>query len=126
MNIENLDECLEALLAHHGYSEFWYKIKRMSRRRLQVQDRPKRIHLSPRKRERLYFKHGGLCHNCQTLIDPKSKWEVDHVNPNLEGDEFNAESNLAPSCSACNREKSAQSVQEFSKSTGRTFEQILK
>ena len=121
-------DCLNALKVlrgRYGTYEFDRALKALYRERLEVENRPKRIRLSPRRRERLYFRHGGICHECGTLIDPKSNWEVDHVNVNLASDEYNDERNLAPTCAACNRKKSAKSIPELAKSSGRTMKEIV-
>jgi 5-methylcytosine-specific restriction endonuclease McrA len=116
---------LEALLAKHGYSEFFAEMKAMYRQRIKNADRPERIHLSPGKRRKLLDRYKGRCHICGELIDPFSKWHVDHINPHLSGDEYNDPRNLAPSHPKCNEEKNADSIMTHAKKTGQTARQIL-
>ena len=119
-----LDELI-ALRAKYGYSTFDHAVKTLNRRRLEVQDRPKRVHLSPAKRQSLYFKHGGLCNVCHEWIDPKSDWQVDHFNPNAPGTEFNAISNLRPCHARCNQSKGPKSITEMAAENHQTVAQYL-
>ena len=122
------DACMVELIAlrsKYGYSTFDRAVKAINRRRLEVDNRPKRVHLSPAKRQSLYFAHGGLCHACGEWIDPKSDWQVDHFDPNLSGAEFNAPKNLRPIHPRCNQSKGAKSIAEMAEENHQTVAQYL-
>ena len=116
---------LRALREKYGYSAFDIAVKHLNRERLQVKDRPERVRLSPAKRNKLFLKFGGRCHICHELIDPRSSWDVDHIDPNLSGTDFNAERNLVPTHASCNRGKGALSVMAQAKRYGTTAVEIL-
>lgn len=116
-------EELEALMAKYPRSEWDRALKTIRNRRIAA-DRPERIHLSRAKRNKLLLRWGGRCHICKELIDPRSRWHVDHVNAHLAGDDFNADRNLAPAHEGCNLEKSSKSIAQLSKETGQTYVEL--
>jgi len=62
----------------------------------------KRSSPSPRTRQLIYEKTGGLCHICGGKLDPK--WAADHVMPAATGGK-NTIDNFLPACHVCNRLK---------------------
>lgn len=122
------DPCFAELVAlreKYGTSEFDRAVKHLNRLRLDAFQRPERIRLSERKRQKLYFRYGGLCHICGEWIDPKISWTVDHFDPNITGPAFNAEANLRPTHPRCNSSKGAKSIEEMAFANGQTVAQYL-
>jgi len=117
-------EALEAVMAQYPRSE-WDRALKVIRNRRIATDRPERIHLSLAERNKLFLRYGGRCHICKELIDPRSRWHVDHVNAHLTGDEYNAERNLAPSHEHCNLEKSSKSIDQLSRESGKTYTELI-
>lgn len=115
---------LDALRAKWGYFKYYEALKIQNRRRLES-DHGKREHFSQAKRTKIFMRHGGRCHICGELIDPKSNWHVDHVNVNLSSEEYNQEKNLAPTHAGCNESKGARDLVEQSKHSGRTVREQL-
>lgn len=115
---------LKALQAEYGYSEFFNTIKKISKERLQNDNRPARIKFSWSKYRRLYTQQNGICSWCDdTMPLIRGQIEIDHINPNASN--FNDDSNLQVLHKHCNREKSSKSIQEVSKETGKTFVEQL-
>ncbi len=111
---------LKALRVKYGTSIYDHSVKAINRERLQVSDRPARIRLSPAKRKHLYFQQGGKCNVCGQLVEPDN-FDIDHKNPNLTGEAFNAWPNLAIAHPSCNRSKGADSIPEQAKKLGETM-----
>lgn len=122
-----MTDCLSEFLilrTKYGTSEFDRALKTLAKQRIAA-GRPKRIHLSLAKRDKLLKRYGGRCHICRELIDPRSRWHVDHKNPHLTGDDFNDQRNLAPAHEKCNLEKSSKSVDQLSRERGLTYAEII-
>jgi 5-methylcytosine-specific restriction endonuclease McrA len=118
-------KALEGILAEAGTSKFWRCVDSLRRRRLEVKDRPARKHYPWGEYRRLYEQQGGLCPLCQEVMPLiRGKVEMDHVNCNATGEEFNARSNRQVVCKACNREKSAKTMYEMSKLSGKTMAEM--
>lgn len=115
---------LEALLAKHGYGDFWYEIKSMNGKRLQNPGREKRKRIPDGIKKKLYIKQEGLCANpkCSKHCSVR-ELEGDHIDPNRQ--DFNSARNWQLLCKPCNGMKSAMSVEEWSKLTGQTTIEIL-
>jgi len=97
-------------------------IREHNRKRLDNSGREKRKHLSPARKKDLYAKQSGRCNACQEPY-PIEQLEEDHIDPNRQ--DFNARKNWQLLCKACNREKSAMSVFEQAKHTGKTILEVL-
>jgi 5-methylcytosine-specific restriction endonuclease McrA len=126
--MNSFDECkmiLEAARAKFGYYVFDHVLRSLNRQRLQTYNRPKRIHLTPRQKQRMYFDQNGLCGICGIWMAPDSPMDADHINPNLEGKDFNSRRNRQLVHAECNRRKSSKSILEQSKETGSTFREIV-
>jgi 5-methylcytosine-specific restriction protein A len=67
-----------------------------------------------RVKARVFLAHGGICHISGRKITPADQWDCDHVKALCNGGE-NRESNLAPALRDKHREKTAQDVDEKSK-----------
>lgn len=117
---------LEAVRQEFGYSIYDQAVKKIARRRLDVDvsQREKRVKFSWGIYKRKYSAQKGICPICghaMPLI--KGQIEMDHINPNAE--DFNNDNNLQVTHSKCNRSKGGQSILTVSKTRGRTFlEQI--
>jgi 5-methylcytosine-specific restriction endonuclease McrA len=113
-------------LAKYGRSSCERVMKNWNRKRLDVVGRPARVKFPWSEYKRMYERQGGLCPLCQEIMPLiRGKIEMDHINPNLTGEEFNAKANRQVVCSGCNREKGALSVADQTKRYGRTMTQIL-
>lgn len=66
-----------------------------------------------RVRVRNFDEYDGRCHVCGRKIGAGEDWETDHVKAIVNGGE-NRESNLAPICSWCHADKTADDVAEKS------------
>jgi 5-methylcytosine-specific restriction endonuclease McrA len=119
---------LKALRDEYGYGIFDACIRELNRGRLQTDTRQRRERFKPRIYKLLYHRQGGICLLCGLgMIMPKSfpgGLEIDHIDPNRQ--DFNDPRNLQLAHESCNRKKGAKSVQEQSKCSGRTFEQIVR
>jgi 5-methylcytosine-specific restriction endonuclease McrA len=121
------DECtayLRAARDRFGYSRFDRSQKLLNRERLQVQGREKQKSYPWREYARLYKNQNGICGICQnpmTLIKKAQHLEMDHKNPNLTGEAFEAESNRQVTHWKCNREKGSKNLVQQSKKYHRTI-----
>lgn len=118
-----------------GRYDFRRCIERMKGAKLQVYSRPDREKPKWSKVKHLYHKQRGLCNWC--LLKGKDDSEarmvllhgkhvaIDHVNPNLDGPEYIADSNLQLLHYSCNEEKSGMSIEEQSKFLHKPFTAIL-
>ena len=61
----------------------------------------------PRVRDRVFIRHGGICHLSGRKIRPGEKWELEHIVAICNGGE-NRESNLAPALVLPHREKTKE------------------
>jgi|SRR3990167_1113419 len=68
----------------------------------------------PRVKLRVFEAHGGICHISGRKIGPADKWDADHVIAICNGGE-NRETNLAPALRDKHREKTADDVDEKSR-----------
>lgn len=71
--------------------------------------------IPPRVRLRVFERYGGRCYLCTRKLGPGDRWDCDHVVALAiwTGEPHgNRESNLAPACTVCHREKTAQDVAE--------------
>lgn len=109
----------------YGYSAVENEIKAWKRRRIPI-DRPARVKFPWSEYRRMYEAQKGICPLCQeTMPLIRGKIEMDHINPELTGEEFNARSNRQVVCSGCNKEKSAMTVAQQTKFYGKTMTQIV-
>ena len=65
----------------------------------------RRRHFNAREREAIYILSGGICANCNEILD--ENWEPDHVLAYSRGGETSVE-NGAALCRSCNRAKGAK------------------
>lgn len=108
-----------------GYSNFDQAVKTLNRERLQNYKREKRKHFPKSMYQRLYDEQNGICSYCKFCLDiPARKNVIDHVDPNEQ--DFNTRKNLHLIHGKCNREKSSKSINQQSKESGKTFENILR
>ncbi len=123
LSIAETEKEARSLRSRSGYGNWDFVVAKLARERIPV-DRPKRIKFPPTMYQRLFDDQGGMCPECQEHLDvPAKKNEIDHINPHEE--KFNERFNLQLLHSSCNREKSAMTVLEQSKSSGETMETIL-
>ena len=114
---------LRELRSEVGTSEFDRAVKSLMRERVSV-TREKRKRFPPSMYQRLYDKQTGDCPWCnERLLVPARKNAIDHKDPNRQ--DFNSVQNLQLLHPNCNSKKSAKSIHEQSKATGRTYEQLL-
>ncbi len=121
-------EKLRALRTEYGYGEFDHAIKTLNRERLQTRDRPEREQFSKSTYSRLYQVQRGMCSICEMPMAKLLKFKglaIDHRNPNATGADFNAWENLGLAHEKCNAEKSAKSMLQMSKETGKTMVEML-
>ena len=122
-----LVEELRAIRTRVGYSKFDDAVRTLNRERLEAPREQKRKAFPWSLYGKLYARQSGICPWCDTpmvlLRSQKHKVEVDHINPNLA--DFNAASNLQLLHMECNRKKSAKSLLEQSKETGKTVGELL-
>lgn len=74
--------------------------------------------IPPRVRLRVFERYGGRCYLCTRKLGPGDRWDCDHVVALAiwTGEPHgNRESNLAPACTVCHREKTAQDVADKSR-----------
>lgn len=96
-------------------------------KRLDVADRPERKRFPWGEYKRLYEQQRGRCGICkQTLALIRGLVEMDHINPNLTGEAFNARSNRQVVCVGCNRSKGALSIPAQAKRYGKPMAELLK
>jgi hypothetical protein len=121
---------LKAIREEYGYAIFDQAIRELNRERLQIDkaSREPRQRFKPQVYKRLYHRQRGICPICHLgMILPLTfpgGLEIDHINPNAE--EFNDPKNLQVTHEICNRKKSSKSIEQQSKSSGRTFAEILR
>jgi 5-methylcytosine-specific restriction endonuclease McrA len=97
------------------------------RRKLEVSGRPPRQKFPWSEYKRMYERQGGICPLCQEVMPLiRGKIEMDHINPGLVGEEFNARTNRQVVCRGCNREKSALSIPAQAKRYSKPMTEILK
>ncbi len=65
----------------------------------------------PLVRLRIFETNQGCCHVCTRKIQVGDPWDVDHIKPLWDGG-LNVETNLAPACSWCHRNKTAGEASE--------------
>jgi len=122
-------ECMAALedtLTRAGTSKFWYCIKKLKARRLEVRGRTPRKRYSWYEYKYLYEQQDGRCGICQEVIPLiRGKIEMDHKNCNLTGDAYEDRSNRQVTCQPCNREKGALSIAQQSKKYSKTMAELV-
>jgi 5-methylcytosine-specific restriction endonuclease McrA len=112
-------------LAKYGYSRCQHVIKTWNRKRI-PDNRPARQKFPWSEYKRMYERQRGICPLCQEVMPMiRGKIEMDHVNPELMGEEFNARSNRQILCASCNREKSAMTIAQQTKHYGKTVREII-
>lgn len=99
----------EAGLIEIGMGRGWYAMLRVSRGRLRAPDYTVRPAIPKRIREEVVQRDGHCCVYCGNTSGP---FDIDHVLPWSRGGS-NAVSNLAVSCSSCNRSKSDRTPEEW-------------
>lgn len=125
MSYQECNEEFQEWVGKHGYSNCQAVIKAWGRKRIDAgrppRDKTKKVDI-----DRMYKRQDGLCAECNEVLNmaQRSSWEIDHIDPNA-GENFNHIQNKRILCRTCNREKSAQTLQEQSKTTGRTMTEIL-
>ena len=118
------EQLLDTFKQAIGISDFRRLIEGMKNARLQVNDRPERKKFSWAIYRRLYDRQKGICPWCdKDMVLVRGKIEVDHRDPNAP--DFNAVANLQVLHSHCNRLKSAMSIEQQSKHTGKSFTELL-
>ena len=124
----SVDDCfdeLQALRRKWGTSIFDAADLKLRRMRIEP-GRVKRKRFSNATYSRLYKRQGGLCAECSDpMLFIKGKMDIDHKDPNLQGDDFNRETNLRLTHPKCNREKGAKSIYEQALSHGETVAETL-
>jgi len=126
--METCKEWFDEGLKQYGYSQVEGVVKSWTRKRLEVEDRPARVKVSPGVRRDMYAKQSGICPLCGDGMDGRNlfKLDVDHINPNLFGSAFNARANMHLCHPSCNRAKGAKSLAEVAKGNGRTVTDMLR
>ena len=120
---------LKQFRADWGYDRFDSAIRIINRERLQLGKNPRdgRQRFKAHDYKKLYRKQNGICPLCNLAMVMPAHFpgplEIDHLNPNRE--DFNDPSNLQLTHESCNRKKGAKSLQQQSKSNGRTFVHIM-
>jgi 5-methylcytosine-specific restriction endonuclease McrA len=117
---------IRRLRSEAGYGVFDACVKKIMRERLQVQGRPERKRYPWGEYKRLYEQQGGLCPLCQEVMPLiRGKVQMDHKNPNLTGEAFEARSNRQVTCSGCNAEKGAMSIAQQAKHYNLTMKDLV-
>ena len=115
-----------AWLSKWGRSRCDRHMRTHLRRRVDTDGRPPRVRFPWGEYKRLYEVQRGICPLCsETMPFIRGKIEMDHINPELKGEEFNSRSNRQVVCMGCNREKGALSVMKQTKHYGKTMTEIL-
>jgi 5-methylcytosine-specific restriction endonuclease McrA len=121
---------LKALREQFGYGIFDAAIRELNRERLQIgrDAREPRVRFKAKTYKILYHKQRGICRICNLAMVLPSHFpgslEIDHINPNSE--DFNDGRNLQLTHQSCNRKKGGKSVEQQSKSNGKTFADIVR
>lgn len=83
--------------------------QRKNKRKVDLDSGLKKI---PKRRQQVFDASSGKCHYCETALDIRGKWHVEHKMPRaLMGG--NEPSNLVASCTSCNHKKRDQTDVEF-------------
>jgi 5-methylcytosine-specific restriction endonuclease McrA len=126
--LEERQQILEGLREEWGYGDFDEIIRRMNRQRLQSNRTEERKTFTWSMYTRLNEKQRGVCPWCEkdlkVVKSEKRNLHIDHINPNQGA--FNNPKNLQLLHASCNLAKSAMTMQEQSKHTGKTVEELLR
>lgn len=113
-------------LARYGRSRCDAIMRVHFKKRIEPTDRPDRVRLSAAQRRAMYASQKGFCSICREhMMEDLRVLDVDHVDPNLTGKDFNARKNLALAHPGCNRQKSSKSIPAQAKWQARTMSDIL-
>lgn len=124
--MESCEMDFMAWLAKYGRSSCERVMKNWNRKRLDVVGRTERKRYPWSEYKRIYEQQRGVCPICNLpMAFIRGQIDMDHRNPNLTGEEFEARSNRAVTHSSCNRSKGALSVAQQTKRYGRTMTDIL-
>lgn len=125
---DQLNKALDDLKKKYGDSIFWDGVKKLKRKKLEVDNREKRKHFPLPKYQDLWAKQCGICPICEQGMDAPFKntagLNIDHKNPNREKG-FNDDDNLQLTHGQCNMSKSSKSLLQQSKETGKTMMELL-
>ena len=125
---ELLNEALTDLKNRYGDSIFWDGVKKLKRKKLEVENREKRKHFPLPKYQDLWAKQRGICPICEQGMEVPFKntsgLNIDHKDPNREKG-FNDDDNLQLTHGRCNRSKSSSSLIQQSKQTGKTIAELI-
>ena len=120
-------EELKAIREKYGYGVFYHDVKTLSRERLQIDNREKRVKFPKSTYAKLYKFQFGLCSICDQPMVKLGSYrglEIDRRNPNRQ-DGFNDWDNLGLAHEKCNRQKSSKSMEQMSKQNGKTTVEML-
>jgi 5-methylcytosine-specific restriction endonuclease McrA len=119
-------ERLRELRAEYGTSYFDHAVKKLMRERLDVRGRPSRKRYRWSEYKTLYTLQGGNCGICEEPLQLiRGKISMDHKNPNLTGEEFEARWNRQVVHPDCNSAKNADSIPEQAKKTGKPMTELV-
>lgn len=73
-----------------------------------------RGNVTPQRALRIFQAHDGKCHICKRKIGAGESWEVEHVKALCNGG-TDDDSNLAPACPWCHKDKTADDFSQVAK-----------
>jgi len=124
LSLSDTIKALRSLREQAGYGNFQQAVKTLNRERLQNTGREKRRRLPPARYQELFDHQDGKCAWCnELLLIPAKRNDADHINPDRQ--DLNHWKNWQLLHPKCNKEKSAMTIQEQAKHTGKTFQEIV-
>lgn len=123
LTITETESALREIRRLAGYANFDAVVRKLNRERVNP-EREKRKRFPKSLYQVLYDRQKGMCPLCnEHLRVPATQNEVDHIDPNRE--DLNHKTNLQLAHPGCNRSKSAESIYEQAKKSGRGFADIV-
>lgn len=129
LDLGQTDVLCRLIRAKTGYSNWTHVTQKLNRERLNAnkEERGARRRYRPAEYKRLYSRQRGICPLCDAEMARPDHWpgnlEMDHRDPNAQ--DWDSESNRQVVHAKCNREKSAKSMHQMSKETGKTVREML-
>lgn len=113
---------LRALRQTYGYSTFDRAVRTLNRERLETPSgRPARHSYAWAEYKRLYASQRGICPLCGLAIPlVRGELHMDHKDPQLIGEAFDARDNRQVTHAKCNMKKGAKNLSVYSKVNSRT------
>lgn len=125
LSLEDSERRMRALREETGRGNWDFVTAKFRRERLRIQGREAREHFAPSVYWNLYARQRGTCPWCRQELEGKATdHAIDHFDPN-KAKGFNSKSNLRLLHRKCNGEKSAKSIHQQAKETGRTYTQLI-